>query len=378
MYNWFSLEKHATQGTCIRLKVGFAQGKTLPQILEEVKRKEVQRPPVPPEDLPKQLQLSDLLEHEVFYSAIQDTPKHAGFLNEVGAECLLCGQRVLQVARLKTHWQQQRPKAWVAVKSQAASESKSMCATFSRPCAYCGSCAKDSRQHSGQCGVYFQAASMRFLLREHKLEPDLIGSKDIADKQHLHPPAYQAFQLEKTPIGCAFGAAPSAPPSDISIRVIRASESVSTVTTDDTTISRPSAWLPSGPAGTITAYFPTRPTAPNQELSAPAEPNFWAGRLRLRNPHSLCYVTSSVVALLHTLDVISRAPESLRVLTQVCREAADEGREVRLDQQPSMLLHTRKMGPLRSAAGCLGLGIPATLPGTRWGAQQSMGSSLTH
>ena len=197
MYNWFSLEKHATQGACIRLKVGFAQGKTLPQILEEVKREEVQRPPVPPEDLPKQLQLSDLLEHEVFYSAIQDTPKHAGFLNEVGAQCLLCGQRVLQVIRLKTHWQRQHPKAWAAVKSQAASESKSMCATFSRPCAYCGSCAKDSRQHSGQCGVYFQAASMRFLLRENKLEPDLIGSKQVADKQHLHPPAYKAFQLEK-------------------------------------------------------------------------------------------------------------------------------------------------------------------------------------
>ena len=45
--------------------------------------------------------------------------------------------------------------------------------------------------------------------------------------------------------------------------------------------------------------------------------------------------------MLHTLDVISCAPESLRVLTQACREAADEGREVRLDQQPSMLLHSR-------------------------------------
>ena len=351
MYNWFSLEKHATQGTCIRLKVGFAQGKTLPQILEEVKRKEVQRPPVPPEDLPKQLQLSDLLEHEVFYSAIQDTPKHAGFLNEVGAECLLCGQRVLQVARLKTHWQQQHPKAWVAVKSQAASESKSMCATFSRPCAYCGSCAKDSRQHSGQCGVYFQAASMRFLLRENKLEPDLIGSKDklpissISTRRHTRPSnskKHPSDVLSELRLG------PLLRPRTSALESLEPQESVSTVTTDDTTTSRPSARLPSGPAGTITAYFPTRPTAPNQELSAPAEPNFWAGRLRLRNPHSLCYVNSSVVALLHTLDVISCAPESLRVLTQACRrEAADEGREVRLDQQPSMLLHSRGMGPQR-------------------------------
>ena len=43
-----ALEKHATQGMCLRLKTGFAQDKTLEDIIAEVELEEKADPPQPP------------------------------------------------------------------------------------------------------------------------------------------------------------------------------------------------------------------------------------------------------------------------------------------------------------------------------------------
>ena len=58
---------------------------------------------------------------------------------------------------------------------------------------------------------------------------------------------------------------------------------------------------------------------------------FWTLQLRLRNPHSLCYLNAGVLSLVHFVEVAGL--NAYAALVQVCRGAQQGGRELCLSQQ---------------------------------------------
>ena len=91
--DWNALEKHATQGMCVRLKAGFAQDKTIETIIKETEAEEQANPPQPPSDALDTRAPLDTQKH-IFLTSIHETPKIAKEIRAFRSRCVLCGQRV--------------------------------------------------------------------------------------------------------------------------------------------------------------------------------------------------------------------------------------------------------------------------------------------
>ena len=185
---WQTLEKHISQGRCLRLKTAIGSGHSLSDLMQQVQREERANTPVPPDQsVPQETPLA-FREHELFQVPTHELPAHASLINAWAAHCMLCGQRVLDKACVKTHWQRTHPAAWRLCQHQARSMAQSLRATFTAPCAYCGSQAKDTRAHAVQCSAMFQALSVRWLKANRRDIKALVGFKPVTAKESVSEP----------------------------------------------------------------------------------------------------------------------------------------------------------------------------------------------
>ena len=177
---WQTLEKHISQGRCIRLK-----GEKL---MQDIREEECLHPPVPPDRSVPHVTPLALQDHSVFRAKTHELPQHLDIIRSWGTQCMLCGQRVLDKSRIKTHWQKSHPEAWRLCHHQARSLARSLCATFLVPCRYCDSKAKDSKEHAVQCPALFQILSVRWLRERVKDIKDVIGYKPTSVKESMSEP----------------------------------------------------------------------------------------------------------------------------------------------------------------------------------------------
>eukprot|EP00439_Symbiodinium_sp_Y106_P039661 s233_g4.t2 len=333
--DWHALEKHATQGMCMRLKQGFAANLTLDQILAEVIEEEKLNPPVPPADYIGPQRAEAFTQHAFFTAPLAEVPRHAEYIRHLATVCALCGQRLRQASKIKPHWQRQHATAWDLTKSDAASTARSLLATFRTPCQFCGSMAKNIRQHVDKCSAFFQVAAVRHLLRLGKLNSSVVGYKAPALKPHETQPAYQNFALCSTPLGKAFAGAN---------RV----KGMVTVDPPGNSVSLPqrSGILQAPMQGRVGGQVPSIfsvPRPPRVRDSLPVEA-LWTCRLRLHNPHALCYMNATLIALMHGLLEHNHEWSGLQFLRQAGRDAVEQSVRLSLSRMPRFVRLCQRWG----------------------------------
>ena len=214
--------------------------------------------------------------------------------------CALCGQRLIGMAKVKSHWQATHPQAWKLVQHRALGEMQSLKATFAAPCQYCGSRARNSSQHSRQCHVLFQLCAIREVYRAKQIDAVLSESTQIIRRQDKCNPAYLRFEPADTPIGKALRAAMTKP---------------------DTCIEAPhEAMAPSRPAETAALRLAT--TATRATTAPSGDAMAWTLSVALANPNVLCYANSSMLALLHVGEMTGMQDPNLDRLRQELRQAS--------------------------------------------------------
>ena len=333
--DWHALEKHATQGMCMRLKQGFAANLTLDQILAEVIEEERLNPPVPPADYIGPQRAEAFSQHAVFTAPLAEVPRHAEYIRHLATVCALCGQRLRQASKIKPHWQRQHATAWDLTQSDAASTARSLLATFMTPCQFCGSMAKNIRQHVDKCSAFFQVAAVRHLLSLGKLNSSVVGYKAPALKPHETQPAYQNFALWSTPLGKAFAGA-------------NRIKGVVTVDPPGNSVSLSQrsgvlqAPMQERVGGKVPSIFNV-PRPPRDRDSLPVEA-LWTCRLRLHNPHALCYMNATLIALMHGLLKHNHEWSGLQFLRQAGRDAVEQSVPLSLSRMPRFVRLCQRWG----------------------------------
>ncbi|CAE7258436.1 Pol [Symbiodinium sp. CCMP2592] len=163
-HSWQVLEQHITCGMCPVIKAGVGRGFNIEAIFQSVVENELIDPPIPPVGISSS---SALLfygpEHrQCLPSVIKQVPT----VRQYTTACALCGQRLQDASRIKDHWRKTHALAWQLAEVEARSHARSLCATFSVPCQYCSSTAKDPKAHSAQCPAMFQLLAVRILHRK--------------------------------------------------------------------------------------------------------------------------------------------------------------------------------------------------------------------
>ena len=323
-YNWQSLEKHITEGSCSRIKEALAKNQTIEGLLEVIKAEEIRNPPVPPDETMPDLQLILDSQHPVLTCPLHEVPEHLDVFQMLRCRCGLCGQLVRETNTIKTHWRTSHPRAWKLVKLDAEQVAKSVKVIFSSPCKFCGLVNKQPEMHSVRCSAYFQVSALRKLARGTEQLQDLEGVKQKRPRQHLRTPEYKTWSLETTPLGKAFG--------------------VQTTLSTSLPAQKPSLDAACVPAHPL---MPSAKTGPNQAplglhrffarsgargeadvggaVVPPEVDVIWTCAMRLRNPHSLCYVNSSVQAILHLLYTAGQEYYNLEFLHQACQASVRSG-----------------------------------------------------
>ena len=119
--------------------------------------------------------------------------------------CSLCGQRLIDMQRIKTHWQMSHKVAWRFIKGEILGDMAALSSTIRRPCQYCGSGASDVIAHSRQCPVLFQLLATRSLHQKGRLMEARSQGTSVIKRQDKNQPAYAAYSVESSPIGQALG-----------------------------------------------------------------------------------------------------------------------------------------------------------------------------
>ena len=206
---------------------------------------------------------------------------------------------------MKTHWQRTHAVEWDIASLSASSGSRSLLSTFRTPRLFCGSKAKNPRDHSVKCASMFQLLAMR-TLRENGITTPL-PSRGPALKQSQTEPKYQRFDIAKTSLGRFFK--PSAGhESDAGSSLGRTAVVVATTSKSDH----------------VTEFLPPAPAA---------LPTHWLGCLVLGNPHNHCYMNSSLLALLHATQISGCSTKALLMLRGLCQGYAQRGSTLYLASQ---------------------------------------------
>ncbi|CAE7444594.1 unnamed protein product, partial [Symbiodinium microadriaticum] len=198
LHDWRSLEKHITEGTCPKVKVFVSQGLDEATMLRRVCEEEQQHsPPVPHKATPQSQLETDIGE------ALKFEPST---LNSCGDKllilatwCALCRQLIPDSSKIKIHWQRTHAPEWNKYSANAISGSKSLCSAFRTPCRFCGSQAKNSRDHAAKCSSIFQLLAVRAMRSTGSIAPT--PAKGPALKQSEHSPLYVQFDITKTALG---------------------------------------------------------------------------------------------------------------------------------------------------------------------------------
>ena len=169
-----------------------------------------------------------------------------------------------------------------------------MVAVFSRPCGFCGSNAKQTKDHAGKCASVFQLLAMRHLRAVSQDAP--LASRGPALKQGASPPLYCQFQQHDTPLGRAFGLGPAR---------------------DDSSTTGPSRSLASvGPP--VASVFPP----PGVRVGSPPRlDGSWLTNLRLHNHSNVCFMNAVFLSLLHAAQGAPWHGRVLRGLFEVAQQA---------------------------------------------------------
>ena len=275
LHDWNSLRKHIACGTCSVLKDAAMRGQTIEALMSQVLEMEKANPPRPPVPLEEVRHTQDY--EPWMTSATPQVLENAPLHWRLRQACALCGQRLVGMSRIKTHWQASHPKAWKLVCQRTPGEMRSLKAAFTSPCRFCGSRARSSDKHCMQCPVVFQLCAVREVCRAQRLQDAMNESSGILACQDKANPAYLDQGIATTPIGRALRAAASG-----SVRT----PSVELDQNDST----------QRPADTKTLRLATPAT---RQRSAPEfNTQSWT-RAILLNPGVICYVNSSVLAMLH-------------------------------------------------------------------------------
>ncbi|CAE7427449.1 L96 [Symbiodinium sp. CCMP2592] len=290
LHDWRSLEKHITGGTCPRVKEFIAQGRSEDDMIAIVTAEEKRSPPVPPAKATSQAVVQDdiniALEVEPCTLATRGS-----LLRVLATRCALCRQLITDSSKMKTHWQRTHSKEWQMAHASALSGSQSLSATFCTPCVYCGSKARNPRDHSGKCTSMFQLLAMRELRGRGHSTPE--PSRGPSVKQSTLTPQYQLFDLAETPLGRYFKTNADAGN--------RASSSLA-----------PKALLPNSP-------LRSEVVAPLDAPDRVALPAHWLTGLVLGNPHNHCYMNASLFAVLHAMQVSGSTSRALQAIRELCQ-----------------------------------------------------------
>ncbi|CAE6911687.1 unnamed protein product [Symbiodinium sp. CCMP2592] len=295
---------HAEIHLHCRLKLAAAEGMSIDALMEQVKADEVTSPPVPPTATVQQAHTPGDIERELLECGDKDLPHHSALIRQYDKKCILCSQQVKATGSIKKHWQTTHGEAWKLVQSDAESAARSLKATFRRPCQHCGSMAKygssDSNNHATRCSPFFQVLAARCLWRRNILGVHLHGTRGPALKQHEKERQYRV--LERTGIHAQLcSAVPQSGDEEATREIARSGAS----STEMVVQSSP-------------AQVTEGAVVPSAGSSAVAQPHTVA-TIRLRNPHQLCYVNASILAMLHAHGYLTM-PRLLEQVYSVIRQ----------------------------------------------------------
>ena len=201
LHDWRSLEKHITEGCCPRVKEMVAQGLDEEAMLRTVRDAEQLAPPEAPVKATPQAELEKEIENGIAVTP-QELAQKGSLLRVLANRCSLCRQLIGDSAKMKIHWQRTHAPEWKRVSSSSIAGSRSLSAVFSSPCSFCGSQARNTKDHSGKCAALFQLLATRELRQHGGVEP--APSRGPSEKQLKNAPQYASFKVEATPIGQFF------------------------------------------------------------------------------------------------------------------------------------------------------------------------------
>ena len=309
LHDWRSLEKHITEGTCPKVKVFVSQGLDAEAMLRRVRDDEqLHAPPVPHKATPQ-----SQLEQEIG-EALKFEPSTLTSCGDklliLAKRCALCRQLIPDSSKIKIHWQRTHALEWKMHSANAISGSKSLCSVFSTPCRFCGSQAKNSRDHSAKCSSLFQLLAVRAMRQTGSTAP--MPAKGPALKQSERSPLYAQFDITKTSLG-------------------KYPRKAGDQDTGKDTPKASTTRFSSSPQ-------PTPAADRSAELLAPPAlaplPESWLQSLILGNPHNHCYMNASMYAVLHVLqECPSLASRALQSLRGVCQGSVRRGGQVVLSAQ---------------------------------------------
>ena len=136
MSSWQTLTKHITQGFCLRVKLAIGQGHTIDQLMSTIEEEERSNPPSRPLGDSEQIDSVVIpadIRRIVRETPVRDLPTHRQVLRANDRQCWLCGQRVVQASRIKSHWQSTHPETWRLCHRHAQTAASSLSSIFRRP-----------------------------------------------------------------------------------------------------------------------------------------------------------------------------------------------------------------------------------------------------
>ena len=297
LHDWSSLSKHLQDGNCAWVKEKVAAGYSPSELLSIIEAGEARDPPRVPHDLLEMQSLErarQLLDEPV---TILKTQGHQ--LICLAKQCVLCAQRVRHATKIKTHWQQQHASAWELGKASAHSGAQSLVALFSRPCRFCGSEAKDSRDHAIKCPALFQFLAAKASRQSASADESSSATKWPAS--HARDSA-----LRQQTLGSSFTAR-----QDKTSSTLRCTPSRSVAST-----------------GMEANSIDSTASSGNVDMTGD-----WILRLQLDNPGSHCYANAAITAMLSLFHCASDTPAGLRALRRLCQDAVRRSQAITLSRQ---------------------------------------------
>ncbi|CAE7531981.1 unnamed protein product, partial [Symbiodinium necroappetens] len=281
LHDWNSLAKHVSTGMCLRIKSMVAEGKRESDMIRILGEEERRNPPTPPDGAVEQVAIQENVGRALTVSPDQLGSRGAE-LRVLSKHCALCYQLVKDPSKIKKHWQDSHAPEWRAVAKEAVCDARSLLATFSTPCLFCGSVAKQASDHCVKCSALFQLLAHRVLTRGGWQGPGAQRGQSL--KQWQVPAAYKQFKPETTSIGRYLTFKRGETPQASGSKPAAASPPP----------SRPPAR--SVDSYTSLARLGSSGASVHSMDSAGVD---WVGRIVLTNPGNLCYLNAAVLSLLH-------------------------------------------------------------------------------
>ena len=238
--------------------------------------------------------------------------------------CLLCGQRMLDVRRTKTHWRAIHTLEWSRHSAAAGQLCRTLSKAVRRPCQFCGSSAKESSGHAPQCAMLFQAMLLHEIRRSPAQTDATTTERPTLPRRSEQVAVYKSFCLSNTPIGVAFRKGTG----DGIFGSKETGERGPRTCGSDVSHNGAADLVRFTKQSRLGQFFRAAVQAPAGENEVAG---LWTLRLRLQNPHSLCYLNAGVLSLVHFLEVVGSAEYS--ALSRLCQQAEQADRPLLLSQQ---------------------------------------------